>query len=107
MGQTAVDEKGGAMGLHSRSLTAAENNGGFASNGVFTIPQPRDGVGNVSSGFPHNTPPGDGGNGQHAVNNGEFLATIADPATGVFFSPTNPGTAITCSLDVNPNFGVP
>jgi hypothetical protein len=70
---------GGGMGAHSRSGTAAANNGGFADNTLVPITQPRTGVGNVSKGAPHNTAPGDGGNGQHAVNNGEFFADTLIP----------------------------
>lgn len=95
------DMNGGAMGMHSRSEQGADINGGFASSGF--IGQPRAGVGNVSSGAPHNTAPGDGGNGQHAVNNGEFFSTFIDPVTGTFMGGT--GEPIECSLDVDPNIG--
>jgi hypothetical protein len=85
---------GGGMGWHSRSGTAAGINGGFATTGI--IQQPRQGVGNVSSSPPHNTDPGDGGNGQHAVNNG-FLAATLDPVTGG----AGDGVGLTCdSRDV-------
>ncbi|SDB74932.1 hypothetical protein [Belnapia rosea] len=74
---------GGGMGAHSRSATAADINGGFASNGFIT--QPRNGVGNQSRipEAPHQTEPGDGGNGQHAVNN-IFLTQFINPVTGEF-----------------------
>ena len=87
------DGTGGAMGQHSRSTEAADNNGGFASsendlgltNNVRTDDETnngRDGVGNVSRDV-HGTDPGDGGNGQHAVNNAE-LAEVVNPITGEF-----------------------
>jgi hypothetical protein len=107
------DMKGGSMGMHSKSTQAANINGGFASDAnAFGITfntenddgnHGRQGVGNVSEGFPHNTAPGDGGNGQHAVNNGEVLATVVDPATGTFMGGT--GEPINCDLDVDPNIG--
>ena len=71
---------GGGMGAHSRSAQGAEQVGGFATTGI--IPQPRDGVGNVSTDV-HGTAPSDGGNGQHAANNGEFLAPTLDPVDGL------------------------
>jgi hypothetical protein len=67
---------GGGMGAHSRSSNSPQ--GGFGQN------EPRDGVGNVSEGFPHGVHPGDGGNGQHAINNGEGFSTVQDPVTGEF-----------------------
>jgi hypothetical protein len=74
---------GGGMGAHSRSETAANNVGGFAnSSNPFGQDQPRAGVGNVSGSFPHGVAPGDGGNGQHAVNNGQGFSTVIDPVTG-------------------------
>ncbi len=100
MSDTSVT--GGGMGAHSRSETAANNNGGFAnSTNPFGQNQPRQGVGNVSSGAPHNTAPGDGGNGQHAVNNGEFFATIVNPVSGAPADPTAP-TGLSCDL-LDPN----
>ena len=77
---------GGGMGQHSRSTQAANQNGGFASdNNAFEITLNvdggREGVGNVSNGPPHSTHPGDGGNGQHAINNGN-LAAVLDPVDG-------------------------
>jgi hypothetical protein len=91
------DMSGGGMGSHTRSTTAADNVGGFAasSNDGFTFNElneegnhGRDGVGNVSAGGFHNSHPGDGGNGQHAINNsndsvnGFGLANDIDPVTG-------------------------
>lgn len=84
------DANGGAMGQHSRTTTAADNNGGFAnSDGIiqFNVKDAdgnagRDGVGNVSRDV-HNSEPGDGGNGTHAVNNAE-LAGVVNPVTGEF-----------------------
>jgi hypothetical protein len=77
------------MGEHSRSQTAADINGGFASNGL--IQQPRNGVGNQSRtpDAPHQTQPGDGGNGVHATNNAiltdpSILGFAIDPVTGAF-----------------------
>jgi hypothetical protein len=88
---------GGGMGSHSRSTTAANNVGGFASsNNAFNITlnslnsdgnHGREGVGNVSAGPLHNTPTGDGGNGQHAINNANLTARL-DPVTGL------PGTGV-------------
>jgi hypothetical protein len=80
------DGTGGAMGQHSRSTEAADNNGGFASsdndfgltNNVRDEDETnngRDGVGNVSRDV-HGTDPGDGGNGQHAVNNASLSGTL-------------------------------
>ena len=80
------DGTGGALGQHSRSTTAADINGGFASsendfgltNNVRDDDETnngRDGVGNVSRDV-HGTDPGDGGNGQHAVNNAELSGTL-------------------------------
>lgn len=87
------DGTGGALGQHSRSTTAADINGGFASSDndlgiTFNVKEDgeqdagRDGVGNVSRDV-HGTEPGDGGNGQHAVNNAE-LAEVVNPITGEF-----------------------
>jgi hypothetical protein len=74
---------GGGMGLHSRSETAANINGGFANSAnPFGQNQPRAGVGNVSAGPPHNTHPSDGGNGQHAANNGEGFTQLVNAVTG-------------------------
>lgn len=100
---------GGGMGMHSRSQTAADKNGGFNVSSNFfgnhqvdrkndpTIGNAgRTGVGNVSAGQPHNTAPGDGGNGQHAVNNGEFFTPLVDPVTGTFMGGT--GVPIECDL---------
>lgn len=77
---------GGGMGQHSRSTQAANLNGGFAATGngfgiQFNVDGGRDGVGNVSAGENHNTHPGDGGNGQHAINNAG-LAEALNPVTG-------------------------
>jgi hypothetical protein len=81
------------MGAHSRSTQAANTVGGFASDenafGItFNTDGGRQGVGNVSKGQPHNAHPGDGGNGQHAINNssdtvnGIGFTTLLDPVTG-------------------------
>jgi hypothetical protein len=85
------DVTGGGMGAHSRSTRAADNVGGFANSNnavgiTFNVKEDgesagRDGVGNVSKNRPHNTHPGDGGNGQHGINNLNF-ATQLDPVTG-------------------------
>jgi hypothetical protein len=97
--------KGGGMGQHSRSSQAADINGGFAATDDLTGNQlniefntkvdggnaGREGVGNVSRGAPHSTHPGDGGNGQHAINNGQFAAAL-DPTTGQF----TPNAPLTC-----------
>jgi hypothetical protein len=83
------DMNGGGMGMHSRSSQGATNNGGFANSPFGFGPGSREGVGNVSAGAPHNTSPGDGGNCQHAVNNGTVFSQIADPVTGTLLA--NPG----------------
>lgn len=91
LAQLGTDDaiSGGGMGSHSRSTTAADINGGFATS---TPPGPtlnelndegnhgREGVGNVSA-TDHETHPGDGGNGVHAENNAE-AATRLNPVTG-------------------------
>jgi hypothetical protein len=84
------DGTGGAMGQHTRSTEAADINGGFAnSENGFDITfneenedgnHGRDGVGNVTRDV-HHAQPGDGGNGQHALNNAG-LAGQLDPITG-------------------------
>lgn len=84
------DANGGAMGQHSRATTAADNNGGFANSDndfgiTFNVKDPdgnagRDGVGNVTRDV-HDSEPGDGGNGTHAVNNAE-LAGVLNPVNG-------------------------
>ena len=91
---TPEETNGGGMGQHSRSTTAANNNGGFASNDnafgiTFNVKDDdgnagRQGVGNVSADAqaPHHTAPGDGGNGQHAINNGGTFASLLNPVTG-------------------------
>jgi hypothetical protein len=99
---------GGGMGQHSRSTQAANTNGGFASdsNGFgiqFNVDGGRTGVGNVSKGSPHNSHPGDGGNGQHAINNGSDtengagFSTILDPVTGQFL-PEGEVVELTCDI---------
>jgi hypothetical protein len=86
---------GGSMGMHSRSATAADINGGFATTGF--VQQPRSGVGNVSTDV-HGVAPGDGGNGQHAINNGS-LSQFIDPVTGTFMR--GAGEPIECSLSAS------
>jgi hypothetical protein len=80
---------GGGMGQHSRSTQAANTNGGFASDDnafgiTFNVDGGRQGVGNVSADAdgPHQAHPGDGGNGQHAINNGGQFAALLNPVTG-------------------------
>ena len=93
-----VDANGGGMGIHSRA--AAGQGSTFGENVPFGTPfnelnaegnHGRTGVGNVSGGAPHFTHPGDGGNGQHAINNGNStdglgFANLIDPLTGFFGS---------------------
>lgn len=115
--ETAPGTKGGAGGQHSRSTEAANKNGGFASdsNGfgiTFNVgvdadgdgkidpgSKGRQGVGNVSKGAPHNAHPGDGGNGQHAMNNsnndGIGFSNILDPVSGEFLPRDENGVPIT------------
>jgi hypothetical protein len=103
---TPEGSSGGGMGMHARSTTAANINGGFASddNAVgITLNElnaegnhGRDGVGNVSTDV-HGTHPGDGGNGQHAINNGQLAAQV-DPVDGDANDATDGVTgAITCT----------
>lgn len=83
---------GGGMGQHSRATKAADKNGGFANSDnafgiTFNTDGGRDGVGNVSKSDPHNAHPGDGGNGQHAINNSNMedglgFANVLDPVNG-------------------------
>lgn len=96
---------GGGMGQHARSTEAANKNGGFANSNnafgiTFNVDGGRQGVGNVSKDpeGPHNVHPGDGGNGQHAINNssdtvnGIGFSTLLNPVTGEA-TPTLGGTA--------------
>jgi hypothetical protein len=105
---------GGGMGQHSRSTQAADTNGGFANSDnafgiTFNVDGGRTGVGNVSKGAPHNANPGDGGNGQHAINNssdttnGLGLATILNPVNGQLTTAVG-GTAevVTLQCDLVP-----
>jgi hypothetical protein len=87
---------GGGMGQHSRSTSAANINGGFASDSnafgiTFNVKTDggnagRQGVGNVSNGIPHVAPGGtvdpSAANGQHAINNSN--AGTDDVTTGFF-----------------------
>lgn len=98
-----VDANGGGMGIHSRA--AAGQGSTFGENVPFGDPfntnGGRTGVGNVSKGAPHSTHPGDGGNGQHALNNsndgvnGLGFANGLDPLTGFFGSAVS---SLFCSL---------
>jgi hypothetical protein len=83
------------MGQHSRSTQAADINGGFASSdnafGI-TLSDNTDGstgrlgVGNASAAprdvGGHETAPGDGGNGQHALDNAGPLSSTLNPVNG-------------------------
>lgn len=90
--ETPDDTNGGAMGQHSRSTTAANKNGGFASDdnaaGITFNEENEDGnhgrngVGNQTRDF-HDTEPGDGGQGVHAINNVN-ASRFFDPVTGTF-----------------------
>jgi hypothetical protein len=101
---------GGGMGQHVRSTQAADINGGFASDNGFGITfnvkedggnAGRLGVGNATRSAPHFDEPGDGGNGQHAINNGSDsdnglgLSNVLDPVTGQF---TAEPVELTCDL---------
>jgi hypothetical protein len=100
------------MGAHSRSTQAANTVGGFASDDnafgiTFNTDGGRQGVGNVSKGQPHNAHPGDGGNGQHAINNssdtvnGIGFTTLLDPVTGqatAALGGTAPDRELDCDL---------
>jgi len=110
---TPEGTSGGGMGQHSRSTQAADTNGGFANseNGfgiTFNVKEDggdagRAGVGNATRGSPHFAEPGDGGNGQHAINNGSDLenglglSTVLDPVTGQFL-PEGEVVELTCDL---------
>ena len=102
---TPEGTSGGGMGQHSRSTQAADKNGGFANsnNGfeiTFNVDGGRLGVGNATRGEPHNAEPGDGGNGQHAINNATLAETL-NPVTGEFTTQAG-GTAevvdLSCDL---------
>ena len=108
---TAEGGTGGAMGQHSRSTQAADINGGFANsdNGFgITLSDNTDGspgrlgVGNASA-FTgvggHDTAPGDGGNGQHALDNAGPLSSTLNPVNGEFTT-TAGGTAPDVSSDL-------
>jgi hypothetical protein len=107
---TPEGTSGGGMGQHSRATKAADINGGFAATGngfgiTFNVNGGRQGVGNVSAdanGF-HQTHPGDGGNGQHAMNNAG-LATVLNPVTGQStpLNTNNPGDAEIVQLECVP-----
>ncbi|MBL8566770.1 MAG: hypothetical protein JNM89_13735 [Hyphomicrobiaceae bacterium] len=112
--ETPEGTNGGAGGQHSRSTTAANINGGFASddNGfgiTFNVKEDggnagRTGVGNVSVGAPHFGVHGNAANGQHAVNNsndpdsGLGFANILDPVSGQFLAPGETNGNLQCSL---------
>jgi hypothetical protein len=89
-----AEGSGGGMGRHSRSTTAADINGGFASSdnafGITFNEENEDGnhgrlgVGNATRSDPHNEEsPSDGGNGRHATNNAD-LAAVINPVDGQF-----------------------
>jgi hypothetical protein len=110
------DIAGGGMGSHSRSTQAANTVGGFANDnnafGIsFNTDGGRDGVGNVSKGAPHSTDPGDGGNGQHAINNsstttssnvpglgGSGFSNILDPVNGLIVGAGGENPDLHCDL---------
>lgn len=113
---TPEGTSGGGMGQHSRSTQAANTNGGFANNDngfgiTFNVKEDgenagRGGVGNVSTGSPHLTHPGDGGNGQHAMNNGTVttdptiagggFANVLNPVSGQFVGAGGEAVELTC-----------
>jgi hypothetical protein len=112
--ETPDGTKGGGMGQHARSTQAADQNGGFANsdNGfgiTFNVKEDggnagRAGVGNATRGSPHFAEPGDGGNGQHAINNssddvnGLGLSNTLNPVTGQFTTDAG-GTAEVVELN--------
>jgi hypothetical protein len=85
-----VAAKGGGMGIHTRA--AAGQGTTFGDAFGFNLDGGRTGVGNVSASVsgPHRVAPGDGGNGQHAINNSNDtvnsttggFSNIIDPLTG-------------------------
>jgi hypothetical protein len=103
---------GGAMGLHSKSFAAPD---ATFRDSVFGGPGPRLGIGNATGGTtgPHQVAPGDGGVGQHAINNGTTttdaqihlgpttltsgFSNLADPRTGDFLT-APPDYSLECSL---------
>jgi hypothetical protein len=104
---------GGAMGLHSKDNQAPDTT--FRDNPLFggTATGGRAGIGNATGGTtgPHQVAPGDGGLGQHAINNGTTttdaqihfgpttltsgFSNLADPRTGGAPDPT---ISLECSL---------
>jgi hypothetical protein len=99
-GETFVfDGNGGAMGLHSRD----PNGQGTTFFDSFPNTDNRAGIGNATGNEagPHHVEPGDGGLGEHAINNGTSstglgLSNFIDPSTGGFI--VEP-VELTCSLD--------
>jgi hypothetical protein len=91
------------MGDHSKSSKTPATT---FRDGDFGGDEPRLGVGNVSEDI-HGVAPGDGGNGQHAVNNAQFFSTLADPVTGEVFAQPDPSAALLgtagCSTGLQPN----
>jgi hypothetical protein len=100
---SVVDANGGGMGIHTRA--AAGQGDTFGDAFGFNTDGGRDGVGNVSDGRPHNVDPGDGGNGQHAINNSNDsdaptggFSNLIDPLTGDRLAPGTSTTDLHCDL---------
>jgi hypothetical protein len=108
-----IDANGGAMGLHSKDNAAPDT----TFRDAFTPPDTNNrlGIGNGTADVngPHAVAPGDGGLGQHAINNGSTttdgqvtffqgtpfaglgFSTLNDPRTG---GPADPTVSLECSL---------
>ncbi|QRM31428.1 hypothetical protein [Microvirga sp. VF16] len=111
---SAVGANGSGMGIHSKSANTPQDT---FRDSTFGGTGPRLGIGNASSldGGPHGVSPADGGNGQHAINNGStttegvsFIGNVgfsqfADPLTGeittTFGGTADPVTTLHCSLE--------
>jgi hypothetical protein len=100
------------MGDHSKSAKAPGFT--FADTGIIT--EPRNGVGNQSRlpEAPHQTQPGDGGNGQHAANNAALtdptksgFGVGLDPIDGGFITDPNDPHILAGCTDVAPNLKPP
>jgi hypothetical protein len=108
-----IDANGGAMGVHSKDDNAPDAT--FRDSAFGGTSNNRLGIGNgtADENGPHAVAPGDGGLGQHAINNGSTttdgqitffqgtplatsgFSTIADPRTGGAPDPT---ISLECSL---------
>jgi hypothetical protein len=113
MSTDGIDANGGAMGLHSKDNNAPDTT--FRDSVFGGTDNNRLGIGNATGGTtgPHQVAPGDGGIGQHAINNGTTttdaqihfgpttrtsgFSNLADPRTGAFLT-APPDYSLECSL---------